>query len=183
MSRSNSKKKISKKKIRNYLESLTKEKLIDLILKLAPQSFFDSINIQLASQDEAMVILKEASKAINTILSDENLLYNPSQFERKLLKQLEKIRGLWDKFPSQIGDLIIRIIEDVEQAFEDGYLYIENYDGQEDDYFESEDVNDYIFCFVTNLPKDMKLNYVEKLRKVLKNSGYSTFLSVERKLS
>ncbi len=177
MSRSN-----SKKKIRNYLESLTKEKLIDLILKLAPQSFFDSINIQFASQDEAMMMFKEASKAINTILSDENLLYNPSEFERELLKQLEKIRGLWDKFPSQIGDLIIRIIEDVEQAFEDGYLYIENY-GTEDDYFESEDVNDYIFCFVSNLPRDMKPNYVAKLRKVLKNSGYSTFLTVERKLS
>ena len=89
---------------------------------------------------------------------------------------------MWDKFPSQIGDLIIRIIEDVEQAFEDGYLYIENY-GTEDDYFESEDVNDYIFCFVSNLPRDMKPNYVAKLRKVLKNSGYSTFLTVERKLS
>ena len=177
MSKSN-----SKKKIINYLESLTKEKLIDLILKLAPQSFFDSINVQFASQDEAVLILEETSKAITTILEDEELLYNPSEFERELLKQLEKIRGLWDKFPSQIGDLIIRIIEEVEQAFEDGYLYIQNY-GQEDDYFESEDVNDYIFCFVSNLPKDMKPNYLAKLRKALDNSGYSTFLSVERKLS
>ena len=173
----------SKKKIRNYLESLTKENLIDLILKFAPQSFFDSINVQLASQDEAVVIFREASKAINTILSDDNLLYNPSQFERELLKQLEKIRGLWDKFPSQIGDLIIRIIEEVEQAFEDGYLYITNYDSQEDDYFESEDVNEYIVCFVSNLTKDIKPNYVEKLKKVLEDSGYSTFLSVQRKLS
>ncbi len=173
---------ISKKKIINYLESLTKEQLIDLILKLAPQSFFDSINVQFASQDEAVLILEETSKAINTILSDEELLYNPSEFERELLKQLEKIRGLWDKFPSQIGDLIIRIIEEVEQAFEDGYLYIQNY-GQEDDYFESEDVNDYIFSFVSNLPRDMKPNYVAKLRKVLESSGYSTFLSVKRKLS
>lgn len=173
----------SKKKIRNYLESLTKENLIDLILKFAPQSFFDSINVQLASQDEAVVIFRKASKAINTILSDDNLLYNPSQFERELLKQLEKIRGLWDKFPSQIGDLIIRIIEEVEQAFEDGYLYITNYDSQGDDYFESEDVNEYIVCFVSNLTNDIKPNYVEKLKKVLEDSGYSTFLSVQRKLS
>jgi len=161
---------------------LFRNKSIDLILKFAPQSFLDSINVQFASQDEAMMMFKEASKAINTILSDENLLYNPSQFERELLKQLEKIRGLWDKFPSQIGDLLIRIIEEVEQAFEDGYLYIQNY-GQEDDYFESEDVNDYIFRFVSNLPKDLKPNYAARLKKVLKNSSYSTFLSVERKLS
>ena len=172
----------SKKKIRNYLESLTKEQLIDLILKFAPQSFLDSINVQFASQDEAALILEETSKAITTILSDEELLYNPSEFERELLKQLEKIRGLWDKFPSQIGDLIIRIIEDVEQAFEDGYLYIQNY-GQEDDYFESEDVNDYISCFVSNLPKNLKPNYLKQLREALDNCGYSTFLSVERKLS
>ena len=177
MSKSN-----SKKKIINYLESLTKEQLIDLILKFAPQSFLDSINVQFASQDEAALILEETSKAINTILSDEELLYNPSEFERELLKQLEKIRGLWDKFPSQIGDLIIGLIEDVEQAFEDGYLYIENY-REEDDYFESEEVNDYIVCFVSNLPKNMKPNYLKKLREALNNCGYSTFLSVERKLS
>ncbi len=181
MSRSNSKKKISKKKIRNYLESLTKEKLIDLILKLAPQSFFDSINIQLASQDEAMVILKEASKAINTILSDENLLYNPSEFERELLKQLEKIRGLWDKFPSEIGDLIVKIIEDVDREQDDGYLYIDNYQRQE--YFESEDIDDYIFSFVVNLPLDIKSDYTEKLKKTLKNCIYSNFPSLEKKLS
>jgi transcription elongation factor GreA-like protein len=172
----------SKKKTQNYLESLTKEELIDLILKFAPQNFFDSIDSQFASQGEAMILFKETSEAINTIFSDESLLYDPSEFERKLLKQLEKIRGLWDKLPSQIGDLIIKIIEDVEQAFEDGYLYIENYD-KEDEYFESEDVNDYIFHFTGNLPKDMKSNYAKKLKKALNNSGYSTFSSIEKKLS
>lgn len=171
----------SKKKTINYLESLTKEELINLILKFAPQSFFNKINSQFSSQDEAIALLKEASKAISTILSDESILYNPSDFERKVLKQLERIGGLWDKCPSQIGDLIIKIMEDVEQAFEDGYLYIENYD-REDDYFESEDVNDYIFRFVSNLPKDMKPNYLKRLKQVLDNAGYSTFLSIERKL-
>ena len=95
---------------------------------------------------------------------------------------MEKLRGLWDKLPSQIGDLIIKMIEDVEQAFEDGCLYIERY-GEEDDYFESEDVNDYVFHFVNNLPDEMKIEYVETLREILNNSGYSTFMSAERKLS
>ena len=122
------------------------------------------------------------SKTIENILSDEELLYNPSDFERELLKQLERLRGLWDKLPLQIGDLIINIVEDVEQAFEDGYLYIEKY-GEEDDYFESEDVNDYVYHFVNTLPREIKIDYIEKLNEVLNNSGYSTFLSVERKLS
>ena len=101
----------SKKKTQTYLESLTKEELINLILKFAPPTFLDSIDSQFAGQGEAMILFKEASEAINTIFSDESLLYSPSEFERKLLKQLEKIRGLWDKLPSQIGDLIIKIIE------------------------------------------------------------------------
>ena len=80
---------VPKKKTLSYLESLTKKELIDLILKFASPSFFDKINIQFASQDEAIAILRESSQAINDILSDEIILYNPSHFERKLLKQLE----------------------------------------------------------------------------------------------
>ncbi|MDL2125019.1 MAG: hypothetical protein LWX51_18535, partial [Deltaproteobacteria bacterium] len=155
----------SKSKIRNYLESLTKDELITLILKFAPQSFIDNINSQFTSKKEALTIFDKTSKTIKNILSDEELLYNPSGFERELLKQLEKLRGLWDKLPSQIGDLIIKMVEDVEQAFEDGYLYIEKY-GEEDDYFESEDVNDYVFRFVNTLPKEIKFDYIEKLNEL-----------------
>ena len=169
-------------KMHNYLESLTKDELIHLILKFAPPSFIEHIKSQFASKKEALTLFNKASKAIDNILSDEDLLYNPSGFERELLKQLERLRGLWDKLPSQIGNLIVKIIEDVEQAFEDGYLYIENY-GEGDDYFESEDVNDYVFRFVNTLPKDIQFDYVEKLKEVLHNSGYATFMSVERKLS
>jgi len=168
--------------MRTYLESLTKDELITLILKFAPQSFVDNIHGQFAGRKEALTIFNNASRAIANILSDEELLYDPSGFERELLKQLEKLRGLWDKLPSQIGDLIIKIIEDVEQAFEDGYLYIENY-GEGDDYFESEEVNDYVFHFVNALPEDIACDYVERLQEVLHNSGYSTFMSVEKKLS
>ena len=169
-------------KTRKYLESLTRDELIDLILKFSPQSFIDNINSQFPSKKEALTTFDKTSKTIDKIFSDEELLYSPSEFERKLLKQLEKLRGLWDKLPSQIGDLIIKMIEDVEQAFEDGYLYIERY-GEEDDYFESEDVNDYVLHFVNNLPDEMKIEYVERLREILNNSGYSTFMSAERKLS
>ena len=122
----------STEKIENYLASLTKEELISLVLKLAPQTFFDAINAQFASQSEAKAIFKEAAKAINAILSDERLLYTPSQFEEKLLEQLEKLRGLWDKLSAEIGELILELIQTVEQVFEDGYLYLERYDAEDE---------------------------------------------------
>lgn len=169
------------KKIINHLESLTKEELISLILQFAPQSFFDAINSQFASQRQAKAIFKKVVQEINAILSDEILLYSPSKFENKLLDQLEKLRGLWSKLPSEIGGLILKIMRDVEQAFEDGYLYIEKY-GEEDDYFESEKINDYIFRFVSTLPNDIKPSYVEEMEEVLEGYGYSTFFSVAERL-
>lgn len=172
----------STEKIKNYLEGLTKEELVSLILKLAPQNFFEAIHAQLASQNEAKAIFNKVVEAIDTILADDELLYNPSEFENELLEQLEKLRGLWDKLPLEIGDLILRIVRDIEQAFEEGYLYIENY-GKEDNYFESESLNDYIFRFASNLPSDIKPGYVEELRVVLENFGFSTFLSIEEKLT
>ncbi|MDP6749275.1 MAG: hypothetical protein QGH37_20065 [Candidatus Poribacteria bacterium] len=171
----------STNKIRNYLESLTRDELINLILKFAPQSLIDNISSQFARKKEPLTIFNKTSKTIDKILSDEDLLYNPSEFGRKLSTQLEKLRGLWDKLPSQIGNLIIRIVEDVEQSFEDGYLYIEEY-GEDDDYFESEDVNDYVIHFVNTLPKEIKFDYVKKLKETLNDFGYSTFMSIERKL-
>ena len=171
----------STKNIKNYLQSLTKEELINLVLKLAPQTFFDAINAQFASQNEAKAIFKKVAKAIDAILADERLLYEPSRFAEKLLEQLEKLRGLWDKLPSEIGGLLLKLIQAVEQAFENGYLYIERYD-REDDYFESEVVNDYIFRFTSSLPNEMKADYIEELKALLEEASYSTFLSLSERL-
>lgn len=168
-------------KIERYLASLTKEELISLILKIAPQTFLDTINARFASQSEAKAMFKKAAKAINAILADETLLYAPSEFEAKLLEQLEKLRGLWEKLPAEIGDLLLKLIQKVEQAFENGYLYIERYD-REDDYFESEVVNDYIFRFTSSLPNEIKADYIEELKALLEEASYSTFLSLSERL-
>lgn len=171
----------STENIDNYLQSLTKEELISLILKLAPQTFFDAINAQFASQKEAKTIFKKVAKAIDDILDDDRLLYEPSRFTEKLLEQLEKLRGLWDKLPSEIGGLLLKLIQAVEQAFENGYLYIERYD-RADDYFESEVVNDYIFRFTSSLPSELKSDYIEELKALLEGASYSTFLSISERL-
>ncbi len=172
----------STKKMRNHLTSLTKEELINLILKFAPQSFFDAIESQFANQSKAIEIFNQATEAITAIFSDDTLLYSPKEFERQLLGQFNKLSGLWAKLPLQIGDLILKTIEDIQEAFEEGYLYIEHY-GKEDEYFESEDINDYIIRFVKSLPNDIQADYQKRLMEVLDNFGYSTFTSLEEQLS
>ncbi len=65
---------------------------------------------------------------------------------------------------------MIRIVQDVEEAFENGCLYIEQY-GEEDEYFESEEVNKYMLQFIKALPNDIQSEYMEEFREVLSNSG------------
>ncbi|EAZ88939.1 hypothetical protein [Crocosphaera chwakensis] len=170
------------KKVIYYLNRRTKEELIELIFKFAPQSFFDSINSQFASQNQAKVIFQDVSIEIDKLLADEITLYDPNKFERELLKHLEKIRGLWDKLPEEIGEKLIKIMEDVEELFEEGYLYVENYH-TEDEYFESEEVDEYIYRFANNLPDEMKSNYIAKLKDILSKYSFSTFDTLEKKLS
>ncbi|EAZ93148.1 hypothetical protein [Crocosphaera chwakensis] len=170
------------KKVINYLKTQTKEELIDLILKFAPQSFFDSINSQFASKNQAQVIFRDVSIEIDKLLADEITLYDPNKFERELLKHLETIRGLWDKLPEEIGEKLIQIMEDIEELFEEGYLYSNNYH-KEDEYFESEEVDEYIYRFANNLPEEMKYNYLAKLKDILNKYSFSTFDSLEKKIS
>ena len=114
---------------------------------------------------------------IDSLLDDEELLYDPTGFDRELLQHLERLRGLWEKVPAEIGELIITLMRKVEHAFEDGYLYLEKY-GEADEYVESEEVNAYIVQFVKSLPQSFQGEYLEQLEAVLEEAGYSTFMSV-----
>ena len=67
-------------KTRKDLESLTRDELIDLILKFSPQSFIANINSQFFSKKEALTTFEKTSKTIDKIFSDEGLLYSPSEF-------------------------------------------------------------------------------------------------------
>lgn len=165
-----------------HLESLTKAELIQLIIKFAPESFRTTIHSRVATEEEARIIFKQTSKLIANLFTDEELLYDPDEFERELIHQLEKLRGLWETLPLEIGNLLITLIQKVERAFDDGYLYLETYGG-EDEYFESEVVNAYIFQFVTSLAEENQRQYIEQLQDLLAVAGYSTFLSLERSLA
>lgn len=168
--------------VREYLNSLTKEELRDLFFELAPESFFNRISNKLISKHEALVQFNETSESINELFSNDILLCNPKEFRSELLELLEELRGLWGQLPREIGELIIRIIEQTEGAFEGGYLYKHSYRGEEE-YFESEEVNEYIFRFAKGLPQEVRSDYQARLRGVLGQCSYGTFLDVERGLS
>ena len=76
-------KKAGQDRVRTYLESLTKDELIDFIVKFAPPSFFETIKGRLANQQEAVAMFQRIAEDIDELLDDEELLYDPAGFERE----------------------------------------------------------------------------------------------------
>jgi len=164
-----------------HLEKFSKEELIDLIMKNAYPQYIENFNSQFATKEEALLIFQDVYQSIVDLFSDDGLLYDPYAFANELFGELKRIEGIWSKVPTKIGDLIIKIIMDIETLFDRGYLYIENY-GEEDEYFESEHINIYIYNFAKSLSEPSKSRYVRRLLDLLGIAGYATFDGLEEKL-
>ncbi len=161
--------------IKSYLDSLSREKLIDLVINYAPEEFFTLISNRYSSNSEALTLLRKAQHNIKKAFEDRESLYDPRVFEDVLMQQVKKLSGLEKSLPNELGELIIHIIEKVDHAFDEGYLY--------DDY------NDYNFeppetfySFVTNYARALsfrqKTEFLEELDEAVGQSSYSTFSGV-----
>ncbi|MBW6480235.1 MAG: SWIM zinc finger family protein, partial [Bacteroidales bacterium] len=163
--------------LRKYLESFTKEELISLVVKFAPENFIMEIKNREETASNAEEIFRKADKKIRKLFEDEDLLYDPSGMEQALLSQLNKLKGLEARLPVEIGELILFIIRGIDAAFDDGYLYIDNYYG--DEYFESEEFCDYVISYVKQLPFKAKTGYLTELDQALNEMSYSTFATIQ----
>jgi hypothetical protein len=84
---------------------------------------------------------------------------------------------LFHRIATEIGELILFIIRSIEQAFNEGYLYLDNY--YQDDYFESEAFCEYVIAYVKQLPFEAKTYYLGQLDQALNEMSYDTFYSIK----
>ena len=164
-----------------HLEKFSKEELIKLIMKNIYPQAIENFNSQFATKEEALAIFQNVVGEIKDLFSDDELLYSPDAFTYELFGELNRLEGLWAKIPDKIGDLILKIIDDIEHLFDAGYLYIEYYD-REDEYFKSEHIDIYIYNFVNSLSEPSKSRYIRSLLDLLEMAGYATFDGLEEKL-
>lgn len=82
-------------------------------------------------------------------------------------------QNLLDLNSDETGKLILFIIEEVNNAFEGGYLYVDEF--QADDYFESEEFCDFVTGFSRKLEFDEKIEFLDGLDESLNYMEYSTF--------
>lgn len=163
--------------LKKYLKSLSKDNLIQLVMKFAPLNFVTEVQNRELPVTDAEDIFRKTEKKIRKFFEDEELLYDPEGLEKALMTQLNQLKGLETPLAAEIGELILFVIRNVDDAFDEGYLYLDNYYG--DDYFESEAFCEYVINYVKQLPFEAKTGYLPQLDQVLNEMSYSTFYAIE----
>lgn len=151
--------------LQKYLESLSKEELIKLVTDFAPDKFLKSIELKDISGKEASKIFDLIEKKIKSLFPVRNYC-SSVEVEEPLKELLDEIALFYNKEPERIFNLILFILEELEDAVNDGMFHHYEHDGN----FEYYDVNKFILEFLEKLDSKQKMKY---LYEILQNSEYS----------
>lgn len=160
----------------SHLKQLSKDELINLVMKFAPENYIIQVQNSKTGKKNAIDIFNKVEKNILGFFNDDELLFDPSGMEASLMGQLNKLKGLESQISDMIGKLILKIMMEVNDAFDEGYLYIDNY--YEEDYFESQEFDNYVISYVKQLPFKEKIGFLLVLDETLKHMSYSTFENI-----
>ena len=167
-----------------YLNSLSKEELIRLVIDYAPKKFRTQIENIFLSESEADVLFRKISNSITKIFEDDKLLYSPNAFEGALVAKLDELRGIWAKKKDAISTLIMDLLEEIDDLQDEGYLYSDSYYGWgSEEYFEGNDLKNYLVDFIRHLPIEEKLNFIQKVAQLTESfNNDSTFCDLSNEL-
>jgi hypothetical protein len=162
----------SKLNIKSYLNSLSKDELVELLIKYAPDEFFTVTNNKQSSSSEAQKIFTKAKRNVEDIFNDDEVMYDPDAFEGSLMKVIKSLSGLEKSIPKKLGELTLGIIQKVENATDKGYLYDHHGDY---DFEPSEQFYEFVAKLAAAMDFSEKIEFIEKLDAAITNSSYSTF--------
>ncbi len=155
-----------------YLQSLSKNELVSLVEKYAPERFRTEVNNKYANSSESQKIFHKVEQKIRKYFNDDDLMYHHNDFSDTIDKELAKLVGLEKPLHEEIESLLFYVIQEVERAFDNGYLY----DDYNDDFYEtSQNFDEFVARYVACLKSSEKTAFLAKLDAVLNNQSYSTF--------
>ena len=99
------------------------------------------------------------------------MLWEPSDMEHALEKQLKKLEGLGNKQSKNVLQIITNIINKVNEAQDEGYLYNSYYD----QIFDAGEIVLFVRNFIESLTTIKKVTYLNELEEMIKDSSYITF--------
>lgn len=155
----------------DYLRKLSKNELISLVERFAPDDFRTVIGNQFVPEDQSSAIVSKVKKRVERVLDDESLYYEPSDMEYALENQLKKLDGLGAKEAETVYHLLSHIIQKVNAIINEGYLYNSYYDQPFDDSF----ITNFTRSFLKPLHLDQKTKYITDLEPVINDSDFGFF--------
>jgi hypothetical protein len=161
--------------INQYLQSLSKDELIGLVKQYAPEQFWVEVKNTFSDSTDAQTTFRKVERNIQKIFENSDNLYNPEDFDTVLNKEIKKLSGLEKHLKSEIEGLLLYIIGEVDNAFNEGYLY-DHY--KDYNYEPSEIFNGFVTNFVKSLNYEEKTAFLTELDIVLKEQSYNTYESL-----
>ena len=155
-----------------HLESLSKSELIKLVIQYAPSNFFIKIKNISSGKPEALTVFKKVKKVIEQLFDDPENLYEPYEAMDVIGKQLNKLSELESQLHPELESFIFFIMQKVNEAQDEGYLY----DSYSDGPFESpEELDTLVKNYAASLPYEDKKLFLYKLDQALTKAEYDTF--------
>jgi uncharacterized Zn finger protein len=158
-----------------YLQNLSKDELVALVEKFASEQFRTEVKNRFANANSAQKTFNKVEQKIRKMFDNHNLMHVPEDFNNALDNELEKLSGFEKPLCKEIEGLLLYIIERVDDAFDDGYLY----DDYGDDYYVASHVfKEFVVRYVACLNNSEKTKFIAKLDDALQEQSYSTFESL-----
>jgi len=152
-----------------YIDALTKEELKQLVLQFAPDSFRHTIRLKFAGRKTQQREFLYVKNGVQNLFTRD--LYDIEAFETELSDWMEQIRGLWLEMPDEIGELLLYVIEQVGESFEEGYLY-----GHYSDHsYDGLAFGCYMAEFIAAMPPQKRTVWLPKLWESINGLAYTTF--------
>ncbi|MEM8585705.1 MAG: hypothetical protein AAGF87_15620 [Bacteroidota bacterium] len=153
--------------LRKHLITLSKEELISLVEQFAPLEY--RREIELASMNKADVssaFENEAKKIYHFLAEDEH--YDPDEFERKLIPELNKLIPFFKSEQNAIVELIGYLFERLQYLTNEGQLYHSYYDSV----FDETEVINFCGAFILAQSAEKRGPLFDKVENIIKGYDY-----------
>ena len=140
-------------RVLSYFETLSKAELIELLMEFSPENFKKEIILKDAPVEALNIRINEIASSIKYDIDDEELLYNPEQFQEKISEYMENLKIFVNQNPDEVFEIVFELAVEIEEKYENGYLYVDDYHNEE--YFDFDVFSDEIMALI-NKVKDKK---------------------------
>ncbi|MFT4854756.1 MAG: hypothetical protein ACI9UV_002163 [Algoriphagus sp.] len=162
-----------------YINSVSREQLVTLVLKFAPDSYREQMRNLNLDAENAKKTFEKITRQIEQLFEDEELLNEPADFEASIVEYGEKLSAFWARFPEETGDIFLHCLKRIDDIEEEGLLY----NHYRDRSYDGDSFLEIIQRYAASLPFQEKTQFVLKLERLLESFSHSSFYSYESGLN